>query len=392
MDDFDLKNKKVLIREDFNVPIENGIIKNDARIRAALPTLQKAIAAKARVMIISHLGRPKEGEFSSVFSLKPLADYLSKLLNHPVGFAENWLQGVTVEPGEIVLCENVRFNVGEEANDQALAQKMAVLCDVFIMDAFGSAHRAQASTEGVARFAPMAVAGPLLIAELQALSTVLSQPKRPLVAIVGGSKVSTKLDILKFLLHKVDVLIVGGGIANTFIAALGHSVGNSLIEVDLIPVAKELIVLAKKQNVNLLIPVDVIVAKTITEIANTEVLDLSIDTVGPQQKILDVGPKTQKEYQSLLSNAATILWNGPLGVFEYTPFEKGTRVLAESIAASSAFSVAGGGETLAAIDKYKIRDKLSYVSTGGGAFLEYLEGKTLPALKVLEKRFDQSLV
>lgn len=383
MDDLDLHNKRVLIREDFNVPIENGVVKSDARLIAALPTLEKAIAQKARVIIISHLGRPKEGEFSSAFSLKPVADYLSKLLNHPVRFAQNWLNGVKVEPGEVVLCENVRFNVGEEANDQTLAQKMAALCDVFIMDAFGTAHRAQASTVGVARFAPVAVAGPLLLAELQALSTVLTQPKRPLVAIVGGSKVSTKLEILKFLLDKVDVLIVGGGIANTFIAAQGHSIGSSLVEADLISVAKELMALAQVKGVNLVIPVDVIVAKDISEKADTRVINFSTDTLFADEKILDMGPQTRKQYQSLLSEAATILWNGPVGVFEYSPFEQGTRSLAEAIAASSAFSVAGGGETLAAIDKYKVKNNISYVSTGGGAFLEYLEGKTLPALKFL---------
>jgi phosphoglycerate kinase len=378
MDDVDLHNKRVLIREDFNVPIENGVVKSDARLRAALPTLQKAIAQKAGVIIISHLGRPKEGEFSSAFSLKPVADYLSKLLNHPVHFAQNWLNGVKVEPGGIVLCENVRFNVGEEVNDQRLAQKMAALCDVFIMDAFGTAHRAQASTVGVARFAPVAVAGPLLLAELQ--------PKRPLVAIVGGSKVSTKLEILKFLLNKVDILIVGGGIANTFIAGLGHSIGSTLLEPDLISVAKELMALAEEKGVNLVIPVDVIVAKEINEKADTRVIDFSTDTLFMDEKILDIGPKTIKQYQNLLSEAATILWNGPVGVFEYSPFEQGTRSLAESIAVSSAFSVAGGGETLAAIDKYKVKNNISYVSTGGGAFLECLEGKTLPALKALDQK------
>lgn len=386
MENLDLKNKRVIIRVDFNVPIEHGIIQNDARLRAALPTLEQAIAAKACVIILSHLGRPKEGEYSEAFSLQPVAMYLSRLLNYPVRFQKNWLDGFDIAPGEIVLCENVRFNSGEEANDLELATKMAALCDIFVMDAFATAHRAHASTVGIARFAPIAVAGPLLVTELETLSTVLTAPKRPLVAIVGGSKVSTKIGVLKFLINVVDVLIVGGGIANTFIAAQGHQVGNSLVETGFIAEAQALIAFAKTKQVELVVPTDVVVAQMLSLKAHTRVVLVNSDDMLSQDKIVDIGPLTIKQCETLLMKAGTILWNGPVGVFEYPAFEQGTKSLAEAIAASTAFSVVGGGETIAAIDKYGVSDKMTYVSTGGGAFLEYLEGKTLPAVQILEER------
>lgn len=391
MEQVALKNKRVLIREDFNVPIENGVVQNDARLRAALPALRLAIEAQACILVISHLGRPREGVPTDDFSLKPVALHLSSLLNHPVRFQASWLDGVDVSPGEVVLCENVRFNIGEDANDIELAKKMASLCDIFVMDAFGTAHRAQASTVGVARFAPVAVAGPLLIAELEVLSRVLIAPKRPLVVIVAGSKVSTKLDILKFLINTVDVLIVGGGIANTFIAAEGHGVGDSLVETAFIPTAQALMALAREKQVELVIPTDVVVATSISTEVSTRVLKVDTEKILSDEKILDIGPLTIARSKQLLMSAGTILWNGPVGVFECMPFEQGTKALAETIAESSAFSVAGGGETLAAIDKYKVTDKISYVSTGGGAFLECLEGKTLPAVKILEERWAASL-
>lgn len=383
MQDLDLKNKRVLIREDFNVPIEKGIIQNDARLGAALQTLREAIEAKARVIIISHLGRPKEGKMTPDLSLKPIAAYLSRLLNYPVRFVENWLDGVEVAAGEVVLCENVRFNKGEAQNDVVLSKKMAALCDIFIMDAFGAAHRAQASTVGVAQFAPRVAAGPLLCAELEALSKVLVSPKRPVIAIVAGSKVSTKLAILESLVEKVDVLIVGGGIANTFIAAKGYAIGSSLVEMDFIPVAQRLL---EKAQVKWVIPTDVVVATEISNTAQTRVVELAENEIIPNEKILDIGPKTLKRYQASLAKAGTILWNGPVGVFEYTPFEAGTQGLAKAVAAATAFSVAGGGDTVAAIDKYQVADEISYISTGGGAFLEYLEGKILPAVQILEAR------
>lgn len=390
MQDLDLRHQRVLIREDFNVPIENGMIKNDARIQAALPTIRQAIQQDACVMIMSHLGRPTEGVFSKEFSLKPIAEHLSRLLGRPVRLAEQWLDGIQIAPGEVVLCENVRFNQGEEQNDMALSQKMGALCDVFIMDAFGTAHRAQASTVGVARFAPIAAAGPLLVSELNALSKVLNNPKRPVVAIIGGAKVSTKLNILKFLISVVDVLIVGGGMANTFIAALGYAVGGSLVETDLIPVAKELIHLAKTKKVALIIPKDVTVSTDISETASTRTIVFDDNNkakeIASDEKILDVGPMTIKEYQPYLASAGTILWNGPVGVFECLPFEEGTKALAKAIADSSAFSVAGGGDTLSAIEKYQVAKGIDYISTGGGAFLEYLEGNALPAVQVLEER------
>ena len=382
MADVDLQNKRVIIRVDLNVPLEAGKITNDARIRAILPTLQKAISKQARILLLSHLGRPKEGEYNEAYSLKPVAKQLSLLLKMPVRFADHWLDGIEIKPGEIVLAENVRFNKGEKANEASLAKKMAALCDVFIMDAFGTAHRAEASTAGISQYAPIAVAGPLLIKELTTLQQVMQSPKRPLVAIIGGAKVSDKLQLLKSLIEKVDVLIVGGGIANTFIAAAGYPVGSSLYEPDLIPIAKELFNFAKSRAVQLVLPSDVVVAKEILATASSHITELS--TVQKDEKILDIGPNSAEQYVEIVKNAATILWNGPLGVFEIEAFSKGTEALANAIAASQAFSVAGGGETLAAIEKYKVSDKISYISTGGGAFLEYLEGKTLPAVAALE--------
>lgn len=381
MTDLDLANKRVLIREDFNVPIENGHVTSDVRIKAALPTIQAALKQNAAVILLSHLGRPKEGQFAVEFSLAPVAESLSKLLHHPVRFEKNWLAGVNIKPGEVVLCENVRFNVGEEKNDAALAKKMAELCDVFVMDAFGTAHRAQASTYGVAQFAPVVCAGPLLVAELDALNKALANPARPLLAIVGGSKVSTKLTVLKSLLEKVDQLIIGGGIANTFLAAAGYPVGKSLYEPDLITTATELMQQAKTRGAEIPLPEDVVVAKEFSKEAQAVIKN--IDQVQSDEMILDIGPKTAKKYAQIIQQAKTILWNGPVGVFEFDQFGQGTKIVAEAIANSPAFSLAGGGDTLAAIDKYHITDKISYVSTGGGAFLEFVEGKELPAVKIL---------
>lgn len=389
MKDIDLTDKAVIIRVDLNCPMENGEISNDAKIRAILPTLALAKRCMARVLLLSHLGRPKEGEYDPNYSLKPIAKRLSELLKQPVRLSKRWLEGIPIMSGEIVLGENVRFNVGEEANDEALSRKMASLCDVFIMDAFASAHRAHASTVGIAKYAPIAAAGPLLTAELHALSVVMKQAQHPLVAIVGGAKVSSKLSVLKSLLDVVDVLIVGGGIANTFIAALGHPVGSSLYEPELIAKAKELQEYAKQRKVNLIIPEDVVLATENTNNAKTRISNC--DDIQTDEKILDVGPKTTAKYADILKNAGTILWNGPVGVFEIPAFEAGTKALSMAIADSKAFSVAGGGETLAAIDKYDIKDKISYVSTGGGAFLEYLEGKILPAVAILEARKDAKL-
>ncbi len=384
MENVDLHNKRVLIREDFNVPIKDGHIQNDTRLRRSLPTLQKALQANACVLIVSHLGRPIKGEILSEaeFSLKVVAAHLSKLLNYPVRFESDWLKGVLIHPGEIVLGENVRFNKGEETNDPILAKKMAELCDVFIMDAFAVAHRSHASTVGVAKFSPLAVAGPLLTSELEALSKVLKTPKRPLVTIVAGSKVSTKLSVLKSLIHLVDVLIVGGGIANTFIAAMGYNIGRSLFEPELVNTCQEILKKAKENNIQIIIPSDVVVATEENETARI----VNCNQIGLDEKIFDVGPITVQTIEKVLSTAKTILWNGPVGVFEIDAFENGTKALAKAIANSNAFSIVGGGETLAAIDKYGVSDKISYISTGGGAFLEYLEGKTLPAVKVLEER------
>ena len=379
MTDLDLAGKRVLIREDLNVPIKDGAVSSDARIRAALPTIQLAVQAGAKVILMSHLGRPTEGEFDPQFSLQPVAEHLSGLLGQPVALINDWQSGVELADGEVALLENVRFNPGEKKDADDLAQAYAALCDVFVMDAFGTAHRAQASTHGVAKFAAVACAGPLLAAELEALEQALANPARPMVAIVGGSKVSTKLTVLETLSDKVDQLIVGGGIANTFLAAAGQPVGKSLCEDDLIPAAKALMA-----KTNIPVPTDVVVGKEFSESAEAT-LKSSAD-VADDEMIFDIGPETSAQLAKILEGAGTILWNGPVGVFEFDQFGAGTKALSEAIAASSGFSLAGGGDTLAAIDKYGIADKVSYISTGGGAFLEYVEGKTLPAVAMLEAR------
>jgi phosphoglycerate kinase len=382
MQALDLSGKRVLIREDLNVPIKNGKVMSDARIRACLPTIQQAHDAGAILMLMSHVGRPTEGEYDEAFSLKPVAEHLSKLLDKPVRLEKDWLDGIAGNAGDIILCENVRFNVGEKKNDEALAKKMAALCDVFVMDAFGTAHRAQASTHGVAKYAPVACAGPLLSAELDALGKALHEPAKPMLAIVGGAKVSTKLTVLDSMLDKVDQLIVGGGIANTFIAAQGHSVGKSLYEPDLIDEAKALMVKAEKNGASIPVPVDVVCGKAFSESAEATVK--LVQDVEDDDLILDVGPQTAREYAAIVKASGTIVWNGPLGVFEFDQFAEGTKTLSQAIADSEGFSIAGGGDTLAAVDKYDIADKVSYISTGGGAFLEFLEGKELPAVTVLQ--------
>ena len=379
MTDLDLKGKRVLIREDLNVPVKDGQVQSDARIKAALPTLKLALEKGAAVMVCSHLGRPTEGEFSAENSLKPVAEYLSKALGREVPLLADYLDGVEVKAGDLVLFENVRFNKGEKKNADELAQKYAALCDVFVMDAFGTAHRAEGSTHGVARFAKVAAAGPLLAAELDALGKALDNPARPMAAIVAGSKVSTKLDVLNSLAGICDQLIVGGGIANTFRAAAGHKVGKSLYEADLVETAKAI---AAKVKVPL--PVDVVVAKEFAESAVATVK--AIAEVADDDMILDIGPQTAAQFAELLKTSKTILWNGPVGVFEFDQFGEGTRTLANAIADSAAFSIAGGGDTLAAIDKYGIAERISYISTGGGAFLEFVEGKVLPAVEILEQR------
>jgi len=384
MSELPLAGKRVLIREDFNVPVENGAVTSDVRIRAALPTLTRALDARAAVIVLSHLGRPEEGKPDPDLSLEPVAQRLRELLKRPVRFAKEWLDGVDAAPGEVVLCENVRFNKGEKKDDEALARRLARLCDVFVMDAFGTAHRAEASTHGVARFAPVACAGPLLAAELDALTRALENPARPLLAIVGGSKVSTKLTVLEVLLAKVDQLIVGGGIANTFIAAQGHSVGKSLCEPDLIDTARRLAERAQAEGRSIPVPTDVVVARELSADAKGTVR--TVDRVGADEMILDIGPHTAAAFRDLIASAGTVLWNGPVGVFEHDAFGAGTRAIAEAIAASPAYSLAGGGDTLAAIDKYGVATDISYISTGGGAFLEFVEGKTLPAVAVLEAR------
>jgi phosphoglycerate kinase len=384
MVDLDLTGKRVLIRQDLNVPVKNGKVTSDIRIQASVPTIEQALAGGAAVMVMSHLGRPVEGQYDDASSMKPVAERLSELLNKPVRLERDWLEGITINPGEVVLCENVRFNSGEEKNSDELGKKMAGLCDVFVMDAFGTAHRAQASTHSVAKFAPIVCAGPLLASELDALGKALETPARPLVAIVGGSKVSTKLTVLKSLSEKVDQLIVGGGIANTFIAAMGLPVGKSLYEPDLIEEAKRLIAVAKEAGSDIPIPTDVVCAKEFSETATATVK--KVEDVEADDLILDIGPDTAKHYAEVLKSAGTIVWNGPVGVFEIDQFGNGTKVLSMAIAESPAFSIAGGGDTLAAIDKYGIEDKVSYTSTGGGAFLEFLEGKELPAVAVLKSR------
>jgi len=384
--DLNLTGQRVLIREDLNVPVEGGVITSDARIRASLPTIRAARDAGARVMLLSHLGRPKEGEFSAENSLAPVAARLGELLGAPVRLVRDWLDGIECAAGEVVLCENVRFNKGEKKDDEGLSRRMAALCDIFVMDAFGTAHRAEASTHGVARFAPIACAGPLLVGELDALERALANPARPLVAIVAGSKVSTKLTVLESLLSKVDQLIVGGGIANTFRAATGVAGGKSLHEPDMLDTSRALLAQAKAKGTSIPLPTDVVVAKEFspTAVATTR----AVEAVAADELILDIGPSTARSLATLLQSAGTILWNGPVGVFEFDSFAGGTRVIAEAIAASSAFSLAGGGDTLAAIEKFGVESGISYISTGGGAFLEFVEGKTLPAVAALEARFD----
>jgi phosphoglycerate kinase len=380
----DLRDKRVLIREDLNVPIKDGQVSSDARIRASLPTLQAALNAKARVLVMSHLGRPEEGHASEEFSLAPVAKRLAQLLGVPVALKKDWLSGVEVGPGEIVLLENVRFNKGEKKDSEELSRRMAALCDVFVMDAFGTAHRAEASTHGVAKYAPIACAGPLLVSELSALETALEKPARPLLAIVAGSKVSTKLTVLESLLDKVDQLIVGGGITNTFLAALGFKVGKSLYEPAMLDICNRLLEQSKQRGIVIPMPTDVVVATEFSSKAEADVK--AVSAVGEDDMILDIGPDSAEAMAGLVGSAGTILWNGPVGVFEFEQFGEGTRTIATAIARSKAFSLAGGGDTLAAIEKYGIEDSISYISTGGGAFLEFVEGKKLPAVDILEKR------
>ena len=384
MTDLDLSGKRVLIRQDLNVPIENGRITSEQRITASLPTLKRALEQGAAVMVTSHLGRPKEGVWSEADSLAPVAQRLSELLGREVPLVRDWVDGVDVQPGQLVLLENCRMNVGEGKDDEALSKKYAALCDVFVMDAFGTAHRAQASTHGVIRFAPVAAGGPLLMAELDALAQALDAPAKPLLAIVAGSKVSTKLELLANLVGKVDQLIVGGGIANTFIAAAGYKVGKSLYEPDLLDTAKKIVADAKARGADIPLPVDVVTAKQFMPDAVAEVK--AVDAVAEDDLILDIGPQTAAQYGQLIGKAGTVVWNGPVGVFEFEAFSKGTEALARAIASSPAFSIAGGGETLAAVDKFDIAGQVSYISTGGGAFLEFLEGKTLPAVAALDAR------
>ncbi|MBY6191253.1 phosphoglycerate kinase [Microbulbifer agarilyticus] len=379
MKDLDLAGKRVLIREDLNVPVKDGVVTSDARIRAALPTIKAAVDAGAKVLLMSHLGRPTEGEFAEEFSLAPVAQHLGKLLGKDVPVVKDWQGGVELADGEVALLENVRFNQGEKKDDEALAKQYASLCDIFVMDAFGTAHRAQASTHGVAKFAPVACAGPLLAAELDALEQALANPARPMVAIVGGSKVSTKLTVLESLSDKVDQLIVGGGIANTFLAASGKPVGKSLCEHDLVDTAKALM-----QKCDIPVPTDVVTGKEFSESAAAETKPA--DAVTEDDMIFDIGPDSSAALGDILKNAKTIIWNGPVGVFEFDQFGGGTERLSKAIAESDAFSIAGGGDTLAAVDKYGIAEQVSYISTGGGAFLEYVEGKVLPAVAMLESR------
>jgi len=384
MPDLDLAGKRVLIREDLNVPVEGGRITSEQRITAALPTMRRALEQGAAVMVMSHLGRPKEGTWTEGDSLAPVAARLSELLGHEVPLVRDYLDGVDVRPGQIVLLENCRMNVGEGKDDEALAKKYAALCDVFVMDAFGTAHRAQSSTHGVIRFATSACGGPLLMAELDALAKALENPKRPLLAIVAGSKVSNKLELLSSLVGKVDQLIVGGGIANTFIAAEGFDVGKSLVEMDLVDTAKQIMRDAKARGADIPVPTDVVVASRFAADASATVK--AVDAVGPDDMILDIGPDTARRYASMIGKAGSVVWNGPVGVFEFDAFGKGTETLAQAIAGSDAFSIAGGGDTLAAIDKYGVESKIDYISTGGGAFLEFLEGKELPAVTALKAR------
>lgn len=387
MADLDLANQRVLIREDLNVPVKDGRVTSAKRIQAALPTIKLALEKDAKVMLLSHRGRPVEGKFDTEQSLQPIADYLTEHCDLKVRLEKDWLSGIELNAGEIVLCENVRFQVGEKSNDDQLAKQMASLCDIYVMDAFGTAHRAQASTHGVAKYAPIACAGPLLKQELDSLEKALREPARPMVAIVGGSKVSTKLTVLETLLDKVDQLIVGGGIVNTFLAATGKPVGKSLYEADLVDTAKQLLAKAKDKNTHIPLPGDVVCAKEFSESASAETK--SVDNVQDDDLILDIGPESSQQLAALMQDAGTIVWNGPVGVFEFSAFANGTEVMAKAIANSQAFSIAGGGDTLAAVDKFGLEEKISYISTGGGAFLEYLEGKKLPAVDILEQRFNQ---
>jgi phosphoglycerate kinase len=384
MTDTDLRNKRVLIREDLNVPVQDGMVTSDARIRASLATIRYALDQHARVFVLSHLGRPQEGQEDAALSLAPVAARLSELLGKPVPLRKNWIDGVDCAPGSAVLCENVRFLKGEKKDDEQLARRMAALCEVFVMDAFGTAHRAEASTHGVARFAPVACAGPLLVGELEALERALKEPARPLVAIVGGSKVSTKLMVLESLLDRVDQLIVGGGIANTFLAATGVDVGRSLCEAEMLDVARRLMDKARARDAQIPLPTDVVVGREFAATAHADVRP--VGEVRRDEMILDIGPDTADRCSALLQAAGTIIWNGPVGVFEFEQFGEGTRAIAQAIARSKAFSLAGGGDTLAAIEKYGVEDGMSYISTGGGAFLEFVEGKTLPAVAMLEQR------
>ncbi|TNC82487.1 MAG: phosphoglycerate kinase [Oleiphilus sp.] len=379
MMDLDLEGKRVLIREDLNVPVKDGRVVSDARIRAALPTIQMAVKSGAKVMLMSHLGRPTEGEYAEEFSLKPVASHLSGLLGQDVPVLKDWHSVGELENGQVVMFENVRFNAGEKKDDEELARAYAGLCDIYVMDAFGTAHRAQASTHGAGKYAPLACAGPLLAAELDALAKALKEPKRPLVAIVGGSKVSTKLTVLESLSKAVDQLIVGGGIANTFLAAAGHNVGKSLYEPDLLDEANRL-----ASTTDIPVPTDVVVGQAFAE--DAEATLKSLDQLNDTDMIFDVGPETSAAFADIIKNAGTIIWNGPVGVFEFDQFGEGTKALSMAIAQSDAFSIAGGGDTLAAVDKYDIANKVSYISTGGGAFLEFVEGKTLPAVAMLESR------
>ncbi|NLJ93255.1 MAG: phosphoglycerate kinase [Aeromonadales bacterium] len=379
MKELDLSGKRVLIRADLNVPIKNGTVSSDARILASLPTIEAALAQGAKVMITSHLGRPTEGEYDAAFSLQPIVDYLQQVLKVPVRLATDYLSGLELNDSEVVVLENVRFNVGEKKDDETLSRQYAALCDVFVMDAFGTAHRAQASTHGVAKYAAVACAGPLLSAELEALGKALDKPARPLVAVVGGSKVSTKLTVLESLSSIADQLVVGGGISNTFIAAAGHNVGKSLHEADLIPEAKRLMA-----KCDIPMPTDVRTATEFSDTADATVKNVS--EVTDDEQILDLGDESAYALAEILKNAKTIIWNGPVGVFEFENFRRGTEIVANAIADSAAFSIAGGGDTLAAIDVFGIKDKISYISTGGGAFLEFVEGKTLPAVAMLEQR------
>jgi phosphoglycerate kinase len=384
MTDTDLRNRRVLIREDLNVPVQDGVVTSDARIRAALATIRYALDQHARVFVMSHLGRPKEGQDEPSLTLAPVAARLSELLGKPVPLRKQWIDGVDCPPGSAVLCENVRFLRGEKQDDEGLARRMAALCEVFVMDAFGTAHRAEASTHGVARYAPVACAGPLLVGELEALERALKEPARPLVAVVGGSKVSTKLMVLEALLERVDQLIVGGGIANTFLAATGVDVGKSLCETEMLDVARRLMDKARARGAAIPLPTDVVVGREFAATAHADVR--AVNEVRRDEMILDIGPDSADRYAALLQSAGTTVWNGPVGVFEFAQFGEGTRAIAQAIARSKAFSLAGGGDTLAAIEKYGVEEGISYISTGGGAFLEFVEGKTLPAVAMLEER------